>query len=82
LTRRGLRATAHFIDGNAVWTEAGRLRRTPRGFALDSDDGGVRVFPIAGRQVEVYTHAADIDDPIVQTNDGAILIDRFDEAMT
>lgn len=81
-----LRATVHLIDGNHRWREAGQLRRAwlgaygaqqVPGFALDRDDGGVRVFPLAGRQAEVYVYALEGDDPLVRTCDEQVLLDTL-----
>jgi hypothetical protein len=86
--QRALRVVAHFVDGNNVWTEPGWLARaelgpygrskTP-GFALHTDDGGVRIFPLTGRDVEVYSYRYSSDDPIVRTSEWATPVDKFNE---
>lgn len=80
------RVFAMFVDGNAVWNERGTLRRAKLGphggphtdgFVLELDDGGNRVFPIQGRQVEVYL--AGQDDPCVVTCNGDVLTDTWEK---
>ena len=85
-TQPSVRAMVHLIDGNHVWSECGQLCRTwlgaygtPQrpGYALHRKDGGVRVFPLAGRQAEVYVYGTDTDDPEVRTCDDEVLADTL-----
>lgn len=74
----------HFVDGNAVWSDEGVLRRhrSRPGFVLElRDDQGTRVFPLAGRQAEVYRlvdGVADYDsDPLIQTCNDKVLLNTW-----
>jgi len=74
-----------FTDGNAVWTEHGRLDRAtlgpyggPKrdGFVLYSNEGGTRIFPLTQRQATVYLWDGP-DEPVIQTSDNTVLLDKW-----
>ena len=73
-----MKVRAIFTDNGYTWTEVGELRlaeRTKGMFVIDTDDGN-RVFPMRNRDVEVYNEDPYDPDPILQTKDDRVLVNR------